>query len=76
MSSELLAAHVILSGSLDSNVPFFVAPASATTMLVTVGGSGATTLNVPVLVELSPFESVAVIAYVWLPAAHVPIGQE
>ena len=78
MRFGLLAAHVTLSTSFDSRLPFFVADASVTRTSAIVGGTttGCTTVNEPVLVDTLPCESVAVIAYVWLPAVHVPIWQE
>jgi len=40
MPLALDAAQVIFSGSLDSRMPFFVAPASATTTLAIIAGQG------------------------------------
>ena len=59
-------------------MPFFGTAASATTTLVIAGGGvpAATTVNVPELLKLAPFESFKRIEYVWLPADHVPIGHE
>ena len=76
MPGELVAAQVIFSDSFDSSMPFFGVAASATTTSEIAGGAGATTVNVPLLVELPPFVSVVVIVYEWLPAVRVPIGQE
>jgi hypothetical protein len=55
----LEADQVIFSVSFDSKLLFHIDEASATTTLVMLGGGGGSTLNVPVLLELRPFESVA-----------------
>ena len=64
MPRWLEAVQVILRLSFDSNRLFFGAAASVMTTLAIVGGMGATTVNVPLLVELTPFKSVDLIVYV------------